>query len=213
MPLPGKYHDAAEWLHALGDVPLERIVMDPWPGTATEKDLLVLVERDKRLVELIDGTLVEKPMGLLESLIASRLIMILGNFIYSRKLGYVAGEAGMLRMVSGRVRLPDVAFLSIEDLPGGQLPRDPIPTIAARLAIEVLSESNTKREMDQKLKEYFESGTKLAWVVNPAARTVAVFVGPTQQPAQSLSQSDTIDGRDVLPGFMMPVAELFVDIP
>jgi energy-coupling factor transporter ATP-binding protein EcfA2 len=38
----------------------------PWPGTATEADLLRLVERDKRLCELIDGTLVEKPVGLIE---------------------------------------------------------------------------------------------------------------------------------------------------
>ena len=40
---------AAEWMHALGDVPMERIVFDPWPGTATEADLLLFVDRDKRL--------------------------------------------------------------------------------------------------------------------------------------------------------------------
>src|SRR5437588_10521655 len=50
---PGKYLNLKEWLHELGDVPPERIVMDPWPGTATEKDLLVFGERDKRLVEVI----------------------------------------------------------------------------------------------------------------------------------------------------------------
>ena len=47
----------AEWLHSLGDVPLERIIFDPPPGTATEEDLLRLVERDKRLCELIDRVL------------------------------------------------------------------------------------------------------------------------------------------------------------
>ena len=73
LAVPAKYANAAQWLHELGDVPLERIVMDPWPGTATEQDLLVFVERDKRFVELIDGTLVEKPVGWLESQIALRL--------------------------------------------------------------------------------------------------------------------------------------------
>src|SRR5260370_17828780 len=47
----------------LGDIPPERIRMHPPPGTATEKDLLRLVERDKVLCELIDGVLVEKVMG------------------------------------------------------------------------------------------------------------------------------------------------------
>ena len=78
-------------MHDLGDIPLSRIVMDPWPGSATEKDLLVFVERDKRLVELIDGTLVEKPMGWFESLIATRLIIALGSFVNPRNLGFITG--------------------------------------------------------------------------------------------------------------------------
>lgn len=54
---PRRFDNGAEWLEALGGVPLERVIFDPWPGTATEADLLVFVERDKRLCELIDGTL------------------------------------------------------------------------------------------------------------------------------------------------------------
>ena len=57
-------------LGATGLVLLSRIRFDPWPGTATEADLLRFVERDKRLCELIDGTLVEKPVGWEESAIA-----------------------------------------------------------------------------------------------------------------------------------------------
>src|SRR5438876_2175846 len=177
-----RYDNAADWLHDLGDIPLERIIMDPPPGTATERDLLVLVERDKRLCELVDGTLVEKPVGYLESLIAGWLITELNNFIGSRSLGYVSGEAGMMRMLSGRVRLPDVAFVSINDLPGGTLPNDPIPTLTPTLAVEVLSDSNTKAEIQQKLKEYFDSGTKLAWIIDPATRTIAVFEQFSEDP-------------------------------
>src|SRR4051794_11901397 len=88
---PRRFHDAEEWLHALGDIPVSRIFMGPPPGTVTEKYLLRLVESEDRLVELIDGTLVEKPMGLLESLIAAQLIRALIDFVQPRNLGFVAG--------------------------------------------------------------------------------------------------------------------------
>ena len=60
---PRRFNNGAEWLHALGDVPLKRIIFDPWPGTATEADLLRLLEHDKRLCELVEHTLVEKPVA------------------------------------------------------------------------------------------------------------------------------------------------------
>src|SRR3954469_9824320 len=101
---PRRFHDAEEWLHALGDIPLSRIVMDPPPGTATEQDLLRLVESEDRLVELIDGTLVEKPMGLLESFIAAQLIRALIDFVQPPNLGFVAGADATLRMKSSRIR-------------------------------------------------------------------------------------------------------------
>ena len=208
-----KYETAADWLHDLGDIPLERIIMDPWPGTATEKDLLVFAERDKRLCELVDGTLVEKPVGYLESLIAGWLITELNNFIGPRNLGFVSGEAGMIRMISGRVRLPDVAFVSVKDLPGGKLPLDPIPSLPPTLAVEVLSETNTKAEIRQKLKEYFESGTKLAWIIDPATRTIAVFEQFSEEPSRVLHQDDVLDGGLVLPGFSLDVSRLFVRLP
>jgi len=213
LSLPAKYENAEEWWHALGDVPLDRIVMDPWPGTATEKDLLVFVERDKRLCELIDGTLVEKPMGLLESLIAGWLITALNNFVRPRKLGVVSGPDGTIRMISGRVRLPDVAFISFADMPGGKLPSEPIPTLPPTLAAEVLSESNTKAEIKQKLKEYFESGTKLAWVIDPPTRTVAIYERFSEAPARILGETDTLDGGVVLTGFTLLISELFAPLP
>ena len=92
--------DIAEWLRSLGNVPLGRIVMDPLPGTATESDLLTLVEGD-RLVELIDGTLVEKPVGSLESRIAVYLAAAIVNFVKPRKLGFVTGADGTSRTRSG----------------------------------------------------------------------------------------------------------------
>ncbi len=64
------FENAAELVQRLGNIPLERICFTPPPGTATERDLLAAMRRSDRLYELVDGTLVEKAMGLSESMIA-----------------------------------------------------------------------------------------------------------------------------------------------
>src|SRR2546422_9004603 len=78
----------------LGDIPPERIRMQPAPGTATEADVLFHLEGEKRLFELVDGVLVEKAMGLYESILAGVLIGFLQVFLKEHNLGVVAGEAG-----------------------------------------------------------------------------------------------------------------------
>src|SRR5580658_3076100 len=98
---PARFANGAEWLAALGNIPLSRVVFDPWPGTATEADLLLLVERDKRLCELIDGTLVEKPVGSWEGLIAARVVTFLTVFADANNLGAVFGADSTMRMKSG----------------------------------------------------------------------------------------------------------------
>ena len=189
---------------------MERIVFDPWPGTATEADLLRFVERDKRLCELIDGTLVEKPVGWEEALIAMDLGTDLNLYVRSRNLGVVSGADGTLRMPSsGRVRLPDVAFVSLSRLPRS---RERVPTLAPDLAVEVLSEGNTIEEIAQKLREYFQSGTRLAWIIDPSTRTVAVYHAPGA-PTRTLNEADQLDGEQVVPGFSLPVANLFRSLP
>lgn len=205
---PRRFDNGAEWLRALGGVPLERIIFYPWPGTATESDLLRLVERDKRLCELVDATLVEKPMGFIEAMIAMNLGTDLNIFVRPRNLGLVSGADSTLRMTAGNVRLPDVSFICREHLPGGYAPAEAIPSLAPDLAVEVLSESNTAKEMDQKLKEYFASGTRLAWIIDPPSRTVAVYTSPAKPP-QILDDAAELDGGNVLPGFVLPVADLF----
>src|SRR5947207_6376888 len=126
-----------------GPMPDRRIVREPPPGTANERDVLAIHARDNRLCELVDGILVEKAMGYEESLIAVELIRFLATFVANRKLGYVTGEGGMMKLAKGLVRIPDVAFVSTRRLPGGKPPRRPIPKLAPNLAVEVLSASNT----------------------------------------------------------------------
>jgi hypothetical protein len=64
----------SELLHQLGDIPPERVRLQPPPGTATEADVVAVHNREERLCELIDGVLVEKTIGYYESYIAATLI-------------------------------------------------------------------------------------------------------------------------------------------
>lgn len=210
---PPRFNNGAEWHAALGNVPLSRVIFDPWPGTATEADLLRLVERDKRLCELIDDTLVEKPTEPTKAYLALRVGSKLTAWADARDAGVVSGTNSTLRMRStGRIRLPDVCFFAKERLPGGALPVEAVPTLAPDLAVEVLSASNTPAEIAQKLREYFASGTRLAWVADPPTRTVAVYAAPGE-PAAVLGVGATLDGDDVLPGFALPVADVFRNVP
>ena len=159
---------------------------------------------------MIDGTLVEKPSSWVKARLGMDLAIELGMHVRTTNLGVVCGANGTLRMASsGLVRLPDISFVSLKRLPGTW---EPIPTLAPDLAVEVLSESNTPAEIDQKLREYFQSGTRLVWVIDPRPRTVAVYHAPGE-PTRVLQVSDALDGEQVVPGFLLPVADLFRNVP
>ena len=211
MPRP-RFATAAEWHDSLGNVPMERILFDPWPGTATEADLLWYVESGDRLCELVDGTLVEKCMGFPEGMIGLRLGAKLLEWADANDAGVVSGADGTMRMASGNIRLPDAVFVARGDLPGGSVTNEKVPTLAPTLAVEVISQANTPREMALKLEEYFGSGGRLAWYIYPITRTIAVYDKPGE-PVAVLSESDTLEGGEVLPGFSTPVADLFKNLP
>jgi hypothetical protein len=102
----------AELLEQLGDIPAERVRSRPYPGTATERDVIELHDRENRLFELVDGTLVEKVMGFEESIYAVHLAGALLNYLQTHDLGKVVGADGMMRLFPGLVRIPDMAFIS-----------------------------------------------------------------------------------------------------
>jgi Uma2 family endonuclease len=201
---PPEFVTLADLLDSLGEIPPERIRMRPPPGTATEDDVVAIHAKEKRLCELVDGVLVEKPKGFDESRLAFELIFVLGEFLRRHELGAAAGEAGMMRLAPGLVRIPDVSFVRWERLPEQY---GPIPPIAPDLAIEVLSESNTPKEMERKLREYFAAGSQLVWYFDPRARTVTVYTSPDQFTV--MDDSQTLDGGAVLPGLVIPLRELF----
>ncbi len=123
------------------------------------------------------------------------------------KLGIVTGPDGSVRLFPGLVRIPDVAFASWKRFPGRKWPKAPIPQLAPDLVVEVLSKSNTKGEMDRKLREYFEAGVLLVWMVDCNKRTVRVHTALDQCVLFVAGQS--LDGCAVLPGFVLPLGEVF----
>jgi Uma2 family endonuclease len=207
---PPEFKNFAELLDRLGRVPPERIRLQPAPGSATVEDVVEIEAKEDRLCELVDGVLVEKPMGYTESNIAIKLITALQLFVEKGDLGVVTGEAGMIRMSRDLVRIPDVAFASWDRFPARKLPDESVPEIVPDLAVDVLSKNNTPREMELKLREYFAAGVKLVWIVDPAAKTVTVYSAPTR--AKTLSASQTLDGGKVLPGFELSIRKIFANL-
>ena len=194
-------------LARLGSIPPERVRLHPAPGEARERDVLEVHQREKRLCELIDGVLVEKAMGFKESLLACALIQMLREHVEANDLGVVAGEAGMLRIAPGLVRIPDVCFISWGQLPGRLIPEEPIPQLIPDLAVEILSETNTPGEIERKVHEYFTAGVRRVWVIDRRTRTARDYRSPTD--FDSLDHQQFLDGADVLPGFRVALADLF----
>jgi len=194
-------------LKHFGGIAPERIRLNPPPGTATERHVTELNDHEDKLYELVDGVLVEKVMGAPESNVAAEIVRELGVFVKERKLGVVLGADGTLRLMPGLVRIPDVAFISVDRLPGGRIPSEAIPDLAPDLAVEVLSDGNTKQEMERKLKDYFFAGVRLVWYVNLKTRTAEVYTSPDQ--SVIVTEDQTLDGGDVLPGFRLRLRSVF----
>lgn len=197
----------ADLLERLGNVPLERIRMRPAPGTATEQDVVAALEAaDKRLCELVEGVLVEKAMGIKESLLAALIVHRLLSFLDQHDLGQVFGANGAVRLMPGLVRIPDVSFISWQQLPNG-MPDQPIAGMVPDVTVEVLRRGNTRGEMQRKLRDYFLAGVAAVWVVHPRTETAETYQAPDKK--KRIGKMGALDGGTVLPGFRLPLAELF----
>lgn len=201
----------ADYLQLLGAVPADRVHTHPAPGTASLDDWFAARQRGA-VCELIDGTLVDKAMGLYESLLAACLAAYFRAAAGEGRLGITAGEQGFIRLPGGggQVRAPDVAFFLWSSLPNGKIPADRVPMIAPDIAVEVLSEGNTITEMMIKRKEYFAAGTQLVWIVDRTSRSVAVYTSPLEY--EVIGGEGVLTGGDVLPDLRIIVADLFAEV-
>ena len=120
--------------------------------------------------------------------------------VYTSNRGYVTGPNS-----PATSRMPDVSFVSNERLDQPEL-AGMLFNGAPDLAVEILSDSNTPAEIAQKIAEYLNAGGKAVWVIDIDARTLTVHT--PNAPPLSLTDADTIDGADYLPGFTCPLADL-----
>jgi Uma2 family endonuclease len=137
--------------------------------------------------------------------IEGRLLGILYGFVIGHKLGMVYHECGfLLERNPDTVRGPDVAFVSNERL--ALYNNEPYIPAAPDLAVEVLSPSNRKRQMAERVAAFFAAGVRLIWCVDPRLRVVAVH--RPDRPDQVLGVDGTLSGEDVLPGFTCRVSDI-----
>lgn len=164
-------------------------------------------ENDARLFELIDGEIVEKvPTNAKASEIAVLIAFFIRLFLRQHNIsGHVTGADGGY-VVAGERYAPDVAYISAARQP--ELADKGYNPVPPELAVEV--ETNTtaqsERQLRSKLYHYLSVGT-LVWIVYPELREVEIHA-PGKAP-QKLTAADTLTGGDVLPGFELPLREIF----
>jgi Uma2 family endonuclease len=162
-------------------------------------------ENADRLLELIDGEIVEKVPTEQHGVTIVNLILPLGAFIYQRKLGRLVAETRYRNPEDRRnARIPDIAFSSAQRpiVERGSVPHMP------DLAVEVRSPDDTIKGMREKTRYYLANGVKMVWLVFPDKRLVEVY---TLDEELVLTEADTLSGGDVLPGFTLPVRDIFID--
>ncbi len=178
------------------------------PDRAYTVEEFMALPDDGRRYELVGGKLEPMtPTSGEHGIIAARLHVELGYHVRKNELGdtYIA-EAAFVIDPSGDVRAPDIGFVAAaRAVPAG---RGPVP-IPPDLTVEVISPSDMLVKVAAKVQAYLEAGVRLIWVVNPRNRTVRVYRQGMDGYA-TLSASDHLDGEDVVPGFSLPIASLFV---
>jgi Uma2 family endonuclease len=160
--------------------------------------------------ELVEGVLQEvSPSGGRSSEIALNIIEVLRPFLRQSKLGYLTGEGAgyVLATDPDTVFAPDVGFVRRDALPHG-MPEDFVPC-PPDLAVEVMSPSDRYPEMDRKARRYLSCGTRVVWIVRPDDQTVVIH--EPGRGAIVLGMTEVIDGGEILPGFRLPVADVFRD--
>jgi len=162
------------------------------------------------LYEVVNGLVVEKlKVGAYQIHVASLLFRILGHFAWTNRLGNVESEMlFLLEQESGLKRRPDLAFVSYERWPKNRpIPRKDAWNVVPDLAIEVISPSNLASEMIVKIGNYFRAGVSRVWVIYPLEEQVYVYESPTT--ARILTRADRLEEPTILPGFSLPLGELF----
>ena len=166
-----------------------------------EEFVPLLEARDVRY-ELAEGEVVTvSPTMARHNLVRDKLLRLLSAFVEARKLGIVISEQPF-HLFRSTVRIPDGAFVRS----GKNLALDELPQGAPDLAAEVISPSNTPREMDQRVSDFFAAGCQRVWLVYPEHQEVYIhgLSGVTRRTAE-----DLLEDEELLPGFSVKVGTIF----
>ncbi len=158
--------------------------------------------------DLIRGELLEtSPTGIRHGVYASRIAAALSIAAAPDDSGEtpIAETGYVLNTDPPVVLCPDASFVRREKTPDS-LPEGFFPG-APDIAVEVVSPSDRVADITAKVTEYLEAGTRLVWVVEPRRRTVTVY--HEDRSARLLLESDNLDGGVVLPGFQVPLTDIF----
>lgn len=160
--------------------------------------------------ELVKGELRRmSPSGWEHGEVVVNITLLLGHYVKINKLGFCGGAETGFKIASDpdTVRAPDLAFVGRERRPVGDARRKFFAG-APDLAVEVVSPGDTRREVEEKVKDWLDAGTRVVWIINPKRRSVSVYRPMTD--VMYMSESDELDGGDVVPGFRCKVSEIFV---
>jgi Uma2 family endonuclease len=172
----------------------------------TAKDLLEMGE-EAEWCELVDGELVKmSPSSLPEARVVRTILLLLGIFVSQHRLGEVFGPDLGYELTPHRVRAPDISFVSAEKIVAYGNPRG-FAKLVPGLVVEVISPDVKYGYLQRKIRDYFEAGVRLLWLVDPDMQTVTVYHSLVDP--RVLTASATLAGEDVVPGFSCQVAELF----
>lgn len=169
-------------------------------------------ENRDRLFELIHGEIVEKVPTEKHGVIILNIGSPVRTHVRQNKLGYVGVEISHRRPQDRyNDRQPDISFRAVK--PGepiieqGSVPQMP------DFAVEVKSPNNTYKELRAKAEYLIQNGTRLVWLVYPEKQAVAVCKPSAEQPGaieiHTVEIDGLLDGGDVLPGFTLPVRDIF----
>jgi Uma2 family endonuclease len=177
-------------------------------GQSMTADELLHLPSGQFRYELVKGELIQMtPAGFEHGVTIVDITEPLSRFVRENRLGVVSGAETGFRLESDpdTVRAPDVAFVSTARIPTGRTPGF-FPG-APDLAVEVVSPGDTVQEVDDKVTDWLEGGARLVWIARPSRRSVEVHRADGS--VSLLSAQDRIEGEDVLPGFVLPVAQIF----
>jgi len=184
----------------------------PNKGRMTVNDLLALPDDGWRY-EVVEGVVVRMAgSGEEATTIGGNVYFALRGFVQPLRLGVVTPADGVYKFTGAETGLlPDAGFYKAARRALITDRAKPIP-FAPDLAVEVASPSQNADAMAAKARLYLAGGTLLVWVVWPERRKIDVwYAGHADRPAATLGVDDTLDGADVVPGFSLPIADVFAD--